>query len=212
MSTAAGLRGVPPGRAGRVWLRRRLETAHRGREQLDRKLRILVPERRRTTTLRDRRRDEWASASAEAATWLRRAVLLGGEDALRLAQPVQPCCVSVRWEGSMGVTYPVEVTVEQARSGPQVVWANAAMAPLARAAGRAVEAGARLATTEEALRRLDREIALTRRRLRALDQRWTPRLAAALHDLELVLEQAEQEDATRRRGLDRSDGQRWSGP
>lgn len=206
MTATAGLRAAPPGRAGRTWLRRRLATAQRGREQLDRKLRILLPQRRRTTTLRDRRREEWVSACAEATTWLRRAVLLGGEDALRLAQPVQTCRVSVRWEASVGVTYPAEVAVERAPSGPDVVWANAAMAPLDRAAVRAVEAGARLAAAEEALRRLDREIALTRRRLRALDQRWTPRLSEALRELELVLEQGEQEDATRRRSLHSSQG------
>ena len=32
---------VPPGRAGRLWLQRRLETARRGAGLLDRKLRIL---------------------------------------------------------------------------------------------------------------------------------------------------------------------------
>ena len=38
---------IPPGRAGRMWLRRRLATAERGREQLDRKLRILLPDLQR---------------------------------------------------------------------------------------------------------------------------------------------------------------------
>jgi V/A-type H+-transporting ATPase subunit D len=62
-----------------------------------------------------------------------------------------------------------------------------------------VEAGARLAAMEEAVRRLETEVNLTRRRLRALDQRWLPQLEDALRDLELALEQAELDDGIRLR-------------
>ena len=52
---------VPPGRAGRIWLRRRLATARRGRDQLDRKLRILQPELQRQRIRAARSHEEWAA-------------------------------------------------------------------------------------------------------------------------------------------------------
>ncbi|KRE52527.1 V-type ATP synthase subunit D [Phycicoccus sp. Soil748] len=194
-----GHRSVPPGRAGRVWLRRRLQTARRGREQMDRRLRILLPERRQLVAVLDQQRHDWSGACEDAATWLRRAALLGGEDALELARSAQQVRVTVAWASSMGVTYPVEASLT--RAGPQLerLWSNAALAPATTAAWRMVEAGAALAVTEEAVRRLDAEVTLTRRRLRVLDQRWLPELTGALRDLELVLEQGELEDGIRLR-------------
>ena len=55
------------------------------------------------------------------------------------------------------------------------------------------------AAAEEAVRRIDAEIAVTRRRLRALEKHWLPSLLDALAALELSLEQAEQDDGTRLR-------------
>ncbi len=49
------------------------------------------------------------------------------------------------------------------------------------------------------MRRIEAEIAVTRRRLRALDRRWLPRLHDELRRLELTLEQSEQEDGLRLR-------------
>jgi V/A-type H+/Na+-transporting ATPase subunit D len=100
---------------------------------------------------------------------------------------------------SMGVTYPVEAKVAQAGPVVERLWGNAAVAPATTAAWQMVEAAAALAVTEEALRRLDAEISLTRRRLRVLDQRWLPQLTEALTALELVLEQGELEDGIRLR-------------
>jgi V/A-type H+-transporting ATPase subunit D len=60
-------------------------------------------------------------------------------------------------------------------------------------------AGVRSAAAEEAVRRVEAEIAVTRRRIRALDRRWLPQLHAALALLEQSLVQAEQEDAVRLR-------------
>ena len=42
---------VPPGRAGRLWLQRRLQVARRGADLLDRKLRLLADELGRLRTL-----------------------------------------------------------------------------------------------------------------------------------------------------------------
>jgi V/A-type H+-transporting ATPase subunit D len=65
-----------------------------------------------------------------------------------------------------------------------------------------LQAAVRSAAASEALRRIDAEVAVTRRRLRALDKAWLPALQHAMATLELVLEQAEQDDGTRlRRGL-----------
>ena len=210
--TAARLHGLPPGRAGRTWLHRRLATAQRGQEQLDRKLRILVPERQRLVALLDRQRKDWFAACDEASSWATRAALLGGEDALRLAQSLASVTVHVRWVTVIGVAYPAEVRVQRMPAGSEPIWSNAAVAPAHAAAWQAVEAGARLAATNEALRRLDSEIDLTRRRLRALDQRWMPRLSEALHDLGLILEQAEQEDGVRLRQRLRSENRSRSEP
>lgn len=46
--------GVPPGRAGRLWLRRRLAAAERAVELLERKLRILRAEQDRLALLAQR--------------------------------------------------------------------------------------------------------------------------------------------------------------
>ena len=197
------LTAVPPGRAGRSWLRRRLATAERGREQIDRKLRILFPEQQRLRILAQRQRTEWVSACAQADRWLLRAALLGGQDGIRAASTVQPATVEVRWSTPMGLSYPSGAELSAARDDVSLPVANAAIPPAAGAVRRALEAGVRTAAAEEAVRRLDAEIAVTRRRLRALDKRWLPRLRAELVGLELTLEQTEQEDAQRlRRAVD----------
>jgi V/A-type H+-transporting ATPase subunit D len=105
--------------------------------------------------------------------------------------------VTVGWTSAMGVTYPVDIDVVRGDPEPGRLFGNAALLPAHEAVCTMVEAGARLACAQESLRRLDAEIGLTRRRLRALDQRWLPRLTEALRDLEAVLEQAEQEEGLR---------------
>jgi V/A-type H+-transporting ATPase subunit D len=197
--TGTGLNGIPPGRAGRGWLHRRLRTAQRGRDQLDRKMRILLPERRRLDLVLDRHQHEWSEACLEARTWLRRAALLGGEDSIRTAGSCEPVSITVRWASTMGVTYPADIEVIRGDREPDRLLGNAAVNPARTAVWRMVEAGGRLAAAEESLRRMDAEIGLTRRRLRALDQRWLPRFTDALRTLELNLEQVEQEEGIRLR-------------
>ena len=194
------LRRTPPGRAGRLWLRRRLRTAEQGREQLDRKLRILLPELEARRAAADGRRAEWGTTCAQAETWLLRAALLGGQDALRCAAAAAPARVEISWITRMGLRYPDDAAVvgpaQQPATGAVV---NAATGPAREAARAALEAGVRTAAAEEAVRRLEAEVEATRRRLRALDERWLPSLRAALVGLELSLAQAEQEDALRLR-------------
>lgn len=189
---------VPPGRAGCSWLRRRIDTATRGREQLDRKLRILLPERQRLRLHAEHRRSAWEAASAEAQTWLLRAVLVSGEDALRHASPTGSLGLRIVVTSSMGVTYPVDV---QITAPPPSTGAadNAAIERAAAAFVTAVAAGARCAAAQEAVRRVEAETAVARRRLRALDKRWLPWLQTELARRQLSLDQDEQDDGVRLR-------------
>ena len=61
---------VPPGRAGRLWLQRRLQVARRGADLLDRKLRLLADELGRLRTDSARTGAEWDRRCADAERWL----------------------------------------------------------------------------------------------------------------------------------------------
>lgn len=195
----ARLARIPPGRAGRMWLRRRLSTAERGREQLDRKLRILVPEQQRRRIQADQSRRKWVDACVNANTWLLRATVLGGQDAVRNATAPELVDVEVTWTTAMGVSYPADARLASPSAAAAFLPGNAAIVPATAAFREALVAGIRTAAAEEAVRRVEAEIAVTRRRLRALEKRWLPWLQEALAELELSLEQAEQEDGIRLR-------------
>ncbi len=201
----APLAKVPPGRAGRLWLKHRLAIARRGRDQLDRKLRILTSERQRILLLRDQHVREWESACADASGWLLRLAVLGGQDAVRSAAAPSPAEVRLTWRTTMGVRCPSDAVVHRPRSDLQLAPGNAVAQATVRAYDTALLAGARAAATQEAARRVEAEITVTRQRVRALDKRWLPWLQDTLHLLDLSLEQAEQEDSARlRRGVART--------
>jgi V/A-type H+-transporting ATPase subunit D len=203
---------VPPGRAGRIWLRRRLATAYRGRDQLDRKLRILLPELGRQRIRAARSHDDWETACAQSRRWTTRVALLSGQDAFRHAAGREPTRVDLTWATSMGVSYPATVAVSTPDE-PAAIADNAAVVPAIAATRVALLAAVQTAAADEAVRRIEAEIAVTRRRLHALDKRWLPWLTAALADLELALEQAEHEDGIRiRRAGAGSRGVRRAGP
>lgn len=203
---------IPPGRSGRMWLRRRIATAEQGRDQLDRKLRILVPEQQRLRLQAARMRRGWEDACAEAGTWLLRATLLGGQDTLRAMTPAATVDVEITWTTATGLTYPSDATLVGPPADPPGPAGNAAIEPAAAGFRAALLAGVRTAAAEEAVRRIQAEIALTRRRLRALEKRWLPRLQDALAHLELSLEQGEQEDAIRMRRAGNTSPDRRSAP
>ena len=190
---------VPPGRAGRMWLHRRIVAAERGRDQLDRKLRILLPELQRRRLRADRFDREWTAACAVARTWLLRVVLLGGEEAVAGATAVQPARVDVTWASTMGLGYPSGAELLAGEPTRSVPSANAAVVPAAHAHQEALRAGVRAAAAHEAVRRVEAEIAVTRRRMRALERRWMPWLRQMLAEREAALEQAEREDGVRLR-------------
>jgi V/A-type H+/Na+-transporting ATPase subunit D len=191
---------VPPGRAGRVWLLERLHTAERGRDLLDRKLRILRREQQRAHRTAEHTGAEWRRVCAEAETWLLRAVLLAGRRGLHGAMPDEPAQVQVTWTVVMGVQHPQEPAVRCGRPVSDAAPAGtAALVEAATAYRDALGAAARHAVAEETARRMDAEVAATGHRLRAVEDRWIPRLRDALFRTELDLEELEHAEGVRLR-------------
>ena len=207
---------VPPGRAGRLWLQRRLAVARRGAELLQRKLRLLAMVQRRLAAEAERTGRAWETACAEAEAWGLRAALEGGRWSLRPSPPAQ---VTVRWTETMGIRYPAGATCTPP-AGPSPLACSAAFAEAREAAWVALRAAVAHAAAREAERRVAREAAVTRQRIRALQDRWIPRLTSAIKDIGLALEETERADTARllragRGGTGRSDGVRGteaSGP
>ncbi|MFJ1730551.1 V-type ATP synthase subunit D [Streptomyces sp. NPDC088254] len=193
-------RRVPAGRAGRLRLRRSLATAIRGADLLERKLRLLLD---REHTARQAAEDAgraWRQGLAEAETWLVRGVLLGGERALAEAAPAERARVDVLWGALMGVRHPAAVSwTEPARSLWEQTPSNTALAQAETAYRGAARAAAELAAHQAAAELLAAEAVRTRQRVRALRRHWIPRLQDELAVSELALEEAEHEEAVRRR-------------
>jgi V/A-type H+-transporting ATPase subunit D len=193
-------RRVPPGRAGRVWLVHRLATAEHGADVLNRKLLILRHEQQRLSLLLERSETDWQRECVRAQDWLLRAVLMGGQHSLRMAAPRRPAEVELGWRSEMGVRYPDTAACRlPTRTEDEPTPGNAALVLAEQAFREALQAGVQHAVAQAAVRQVDAEVLATRTRLRALTDRVVPRLAQALQQLELDLEQAEHEDAVRRR-------------
>jgi vacuolar-type H+-ATPase subunit D/Vma8 len=194
------LRGQPPGRAGRVWLRRRIDVAARGSGLLETKLRILAAEEQRFSILVDRTEREWRAAVADAELWTSRARVLSGQRGLRLASTSEPAMVAVSWETTMGVRYPARAWVRVPPPAPDAPTPDSSALVLARQAyQRALASGAEYAAAVAARDSVRAEAAGTRRRLRARQRRWEPALEAARQALADSLEEAEREDGVRMR-------------
>lgn len=194
------IRGMPPGRAGRVWLRRRLEVAERGAGLLETKLRILAAEEQRFMLLVERTEQEWLSSVAEAETWMARGRLLGGQRSIRLAGPASPAHVYVDWDTTMGVQYPASAHTRLPDPPPDAPTADNSALVMTRTAYReALRRGAEHAAASAALDAVRAEVVSTRRRLRALEKRWTPRLEEARAGLAETLDEQEREDGVRMR-------------
>ena len=190
----------PQGRAGRPWLAHRLEVARRGAGVLDEKYRALVRERAGFESLVAGAAEEWETLATEAARWLTRALVLGGERQLAVAAAGQaaPADVRVRWRTVLGVTCPAEATVEaHADTGVSARGGSAALLAAAAAHRRALDAAAALAVAEGALRRIDAELAITALRRNAIERHWIPAHEAAVAALDISLEESEREDGAR---------------
>jgi V/A-type H+/Na+-transporting ATPase subunit D len=84
MTAPGGVR-VPPGRAGRLWLERRLAIAQHAGELLKQKLAILNHEEQRLTQRAADGAAEWRRLCAESEMWTLRAAVLSSRRALRIA-------------------------------------------------------------------------------------------------------------------------------
>ena len=188
----------PPGRAGRVWLAERLEVAQRAAELLEHKQQLLRREQRRLAELAGRTGRQWAALAAEADTWNARALVAGGRDELsRVASVIGPARIRLEWTSGAGVTYPSIVATDF--PGPPAMAGSAALPLAAGACSRALDAAVRHAAATTALARVETELVATVRRLRAIRDRWLPRLAEQLRELDLRLDENEREEITRLR-------------
>jgi V/A-type H+/Na+-transporting ATPase subunit D len=187
---------VPPGRSGRIWLVRRLETARRGADLLDRKLRILQDELTRLQAAAEETAAQWAQRAAEAKGWLLRAALLAGERAIRLADDGQAADVHIGYAATMGIRYPATAacTIQ-----PAVTWDSPVMAGARQAHRAALGAAAQHAAATTAVRMVEDEVRATRYRLRAIQNRWIPGLEQALAEVTFTIEELERADAARLR-------------
>jgi V/A-type H+-transporting ATPase subunit D len=192
------VRGLPPGRAGLPWLARRRAMAARGSDLLERKLRILLAEEQDYALRAERTEAEWVAAARELDTWMLRSALVSGERAVRLATDGATAQVDVDWRLTMGVRYPADASCSVPPSGgfqPD----NTALHAADGAARRAVRAAVDHAVATSALAAIRTEIASTRRQLRALEQRWLPRLDAARSRLLVQLDDLEHDEHVRLR-------------
>ena len=187
---------VPPGRAGRLWLTRRLQVARRGADLLDRKLRILQAELSRFREAEARTAAEWDRCCADAERWLLRASMIGGERAVRLAADGQPATVTIPYTVTMGVRHPASPAC---LSPAAVTWDGPTLTQTRQAHVAALAAAVQHAAAAEALRVVEVEVLATRHRLRAIEDRWIPRLEQALTEVTFALEEQELADAARLR-------------
>jgi V/A-type H+/Na+-transporting ATPase subunit D len=193
---------VPPGRAGRLWLRHRLDIARRGAEVLDQKHRALLALQMELAPRLEEARVRFEEAAREAPAWLDRAATLSGERRVRLAllHAGAPATTRLEWRNTLGVVHPSACRVDlPGRVDVAALGGSAALEIAAGAHRRAVEAAAAYAVLRLAHARVAAELAATVRRARAIDRRWIPEHRGALAALELSLEESEREEAARTR-------------
>ncbi|MFD8325541.1 V-type ATP synthase subunit D [Streptomyces lydicus] len=190
----------PTGRAARLRLRHSLQVAERGADLLDRQLHLLRTELDRRREAEARAGVTWETRVHEARTWLRRGLLLGGESALRTASLVSTADVTVEWRDALGVRHPGGVSVcAGTRAAADPAPGNTALVHARRAYCAAVTAAAEYGAAAAASRLVEAQMTRTRVRVRALRRLRIPRLQQDLAVVERALEQAEHEDAVRRR-------------
>src|SRR4051794_34216175 len=158
------------GRAEKIRVERRLETARRGALLLNRKQHILADELERLHLQANRSRREWEDRARIAAAWLGRTAALDGRERIESASPDLPAQAELQWGGAMGIRSP-----EAARSllPPQPSASGSSALSYAAAAHRAaLEAAVRHAAVERALLLVATELSATRIRQRSVENRW----------------------------------------
>ena len=195
-----GLRSMPPGRAGRTWLIRRLAAARRSSGLLDRRLVIL---RRQQALFQQRSRDIRAQVEllvADAERSALRAALIAGEEALDPPARSPSADVDIEWSALIGARFPSEARLRLPEEPRNAHVPPSASAVVATAAYRSLlVAVVDCAVATAALRVVDDEIATTGLRLRAIEDHWIPRMEQARVGVELMLAENESEEAVRLR-------------
>ena len=192
----SGIR-VPPGRAGRLQLDRRLAAARSGADLLDRKLRILTAELARLRQAAARTEREWQALAVAADQRLLIAALLGGQRATRLAMPGGLAGVELRYATTIGIRHPAGGSYTAPRGLDP--WAGLAVDAARQATRAALAAAVDHAAAARAAQLLEDEVAATRIRLRAIRDRLIPRLEQARVQLVLAIDEQELGDAIRLR-------------
>jgi len=185
------------GRAARAETERRLETARRGAELLDRKqqiLRIAIGNRAEQSEESLRRFHE---AAARAALWLGRSLALDGLGRIRESVPDTLAEAEIRWGGAMGISFPEDAAVNLPGQTPST--GSSALLYAAAAHREALAAAVVHAADARALLLVSRELAATRTRQRAVEHRWIPKLEAELGRIQRSLAEQELEESLRLR-------------
>jgi V/A-type H+/Na+-transporting ATPase subunit D len=206
MTAPGGVR-VPPGRAGRLWLERRLAIAQHAGELLKQKLAILNHEEQRLAQRAADGAAEWWRLCAESETWTLRAAVLSSRRALRIASGGTTAQADIEMGFTIGIEHPVSGVVRLKKQQDLPVAGSAAVTEAAEAACAAVEAALSAAVATAALKTVQAEMATTRRTLRAVEQRWIPRLSTALTEVRLELEELEHAEGVRHRWAAQQGGQ-----
>ncbi|MFE6685867.1 V-type ATP synthase subunit D [Streptomyces sp. NPDC057743] len=209
MTTAAP---SPAGRAARLRLRRRLDTAIRGADLLDRQLHLLRAELAELRRAETHAGEEWEQRAHRARTWLLRGLLIGGEDALRTASLVPDADVTVEWVDTLGVRRPGRTsTTPGTPAASDAPPGNTALTHARTAHAAALDAAARYGAAAAAARAVEARAHRTLTRVRALRRHRIPHLQQRLTAVDLALEQAEHEDAVRRRWAAQQTGRHVGG-
>jgi V/A-type H+-transporting ATPase subunit D len=199
---------VPPGRAGRLQLDRRLAAARSGTDLLDRKLRILTAELAGLQQAAARTEREWNTLAAAADQRLLVAALLGGQRATRLAMPHGLADVRLTYATTIGIRHPSGGRYASPL-GPDP-WAGLAVDEARQAVREALAAAVNHAAAARAAQLIEAEVAATRIRLRAIRDRLIPRLEEARAELVLAIDEQERGDAIRlRRAAARPSSGAW---
>ena len=193
---------IPPGRAGRIWLVRRLDVARRGAELLDRKRQVLLRELARVRTEAADAERAWHDAAAQVALWSARAAILDGPGRLELLarHAQQPASLELSWTNLMGARLPSVERIDLPDPPPlSALGGSSATVLLARACADATRAAVRYVALQRAEAELSAELRRAARRLRALQNRWIPQHEAALASLDLALDESQREQSARAR-------------
>ena len=195
-------------RAGRLRLVARYDLATHAAELLRSKEEALERERVRLKGHAKRTRGEWVSACDAAASALVRARMLGASRELAHRRATSAASMTPDWQASMGIVYPGAVACEPGER--PAVTSTAALGPAIDAYRVALVAAGPHAAASEAVDRLSAELAATRRRRRAIEDRLLPTLGSELLELDLHLDELDRDEALRvrmavqRREVDRT--------